>query len=68
MGQIIYNAKVRKRKLSLSNIPFSDNTKVQVIILPMVNYDDMKFNEAQKITKTIPGNLSDDLIEERNKR
>lgn len=65
MNQFIADTKIVKGRLELSNIPFSDNMEVKVIVIPKVNLDKMSFLKVQRLTKSIKGNLSDDIIEER---
>jgi len=51
--------------LELNNLPFSDEAKVEVIIIPKVNVSKMSLAKIQALTQSIQGNLSDDIIRER---
>ena len=66
MSQIVLDSRITNGLLNLKNIPLDDNTEVKVIVIPKINLSKMSFENSQKITGRIKGNLSDDVIAERN--
>ena len=66
MSQIVLYSRITNGLLNLKNIPLDDNTEVKVIVIPKINLLKMSFENSQKITGRIKGNLSDDVIAERN--
>lgn len=66
MSQFVAEARIKKGYLELYNIPFSDETEVKVIVVPKVNLAKMSFPKIIKLTKSIKGNISDDINGERN--
>ena len=66
MSQIVLDSRITNGLLNLKNIPLDDNTEVKVIVIPNINLSKMSFENSQKITGRIKGNLSDDVIAERN--
>ena len=66
MSQIVLDSRITNGLLNLKNIPLDDNTEVKVIVIPKINLSKMSFENSQKITGKIKGNLSDDVIAERN--
>ena len=68
MSQIIVDTRVTKGNLKLPNIPLEDNTEVKVIVIPKAKLSKMSFKKTRKLTKSIKGNLSDDILSERNER
>ncbi len=65
MNQFITDTRIIKGHLELSNIPFSSDLDVKVIVIPKVKLERMSFEKVQQLTKSIKGNLSDDVIGER---
>ena len=59
---------VHEGHLELSNLPFENGTSVKVVLIPKASLTKMSFKKSQKLTKIIKGNLSDDIIHERNER
>lgn len=59
---------IRNGGITLRKIPLKENTKVKVVLIPKVDLTSMSFATARKLTKKIKGNLSEDIISERNKR
>jgi len=47
-------------------IPFKDNTKVKVVLIPKVELSQMSFEKAQELTRKIKGNLSNGISKERD--
>jgi len=66
MSQIVLDSRITNGLLNLKNIPLDNNTEVKVIVIPKINLSKMSFENSQKITDRIKGNLSDDVIAERN--
>ncbi len=50
----------------VSEIPFKDNTKVKVVLIPKVELSQMSFEKAQELTRKIKCNLSNDISKERD--
>ena len=61
MNQYVTDTRVSNGHLELRNVPIKDNTEVRVIVIPKANLSKMAFRRAQQLTKSIPGNLSDDI-------
>ncbi len=68
MSQFVIDTRVKKGHLEVNNVPFSDETEVKVVIIPKVDVSKMSFPEIQRLTKSIKGNLSNDIGTERNSR
>mgnify|MGYP005726075265 CR=1 FL=1 len=65
MNQFVVDTRIIKGHLEINDIPFSDNMEVKVIVIPKIKLEKMSFKKVQKLTKSIKGNLSDDVIDER---
>lgn len=65
MNRFVTDTRIIKGHLELSNIPFSGDLDVKVIVIPKVKLERMSFEKVQQLTKSIKGNLSDDVIGER---
>lgn len=65
MSQFVVETRISKGYITLQNIPLEDNTEVKVIVIPKANLSKMSFRRSQSLTRTITGNLSDDVIAER---
>jgi len=68
MNQIIIDTRITNGYLKLHDIPLEDDTEVRVIVIPKVNLSKMSFQNSQRLTKTVKGNLSDDIISERSEK
>jgi hypothetical protein len=68
MSQIIVDTRVIKGNLKVPNIPLKDNTEVKVIVIPKADLLKMSFKKTRQLTKSIKGNLSDDIFSERSER
>ena len=66
MSQYVIDTKIYKGNISLKNIPLSDDTAVKVIVISKVELKTLYFDKIQKLTRSISGNLSDNIMEERN--
>ncbi|MFQ5583466.1 MAG: hypothetical protein ACE5GL_03415 [Calditrichia bacterium] len=64
MSQFIIETRVHKGHLEVKNIPFFDDTEVKVIVIPKAYLNKMLFLKAQKFTKPIKGNISEDMTHE----
>ncbi|GEM_PF-647746 len=65
MYQVTRDAQIKNGHLELDNLPFSDEARVEVIIIPKVDVEKMSYAKIQALTQSISGNLSDDIIRER---
>ena len=68
MGQFVIEARIKNGHLELDDMPFPDDTELKIIAIPKVNLAKMSFPEIQKLTKTVKGNLSDDIVADRDTR
>ncbi len=66
MGSFIMDTRIKNGHLKLKDVPFNDDTDVKVIVIPKVNLEKMSFRESQNAAKSIKGNLSDDIVAERD--
>lgn len=65
MSQYITESKIENGELILHNIPIPNNTDVKVIVIPKVDVDKLLYNKAAELTKSIKGNMSDDIVNDR---
>ena len=65
MAQFVAETSIKHGQLTLDKIPFKDNTKVKVVLIPKVELSQMSFEKAQELTRKIKGNLSNDISKER---
>ncbi|MGB5156441.1 MAG: hypothetical protein WBN77_03280 [Desulfobacterales bacterium] len=68
MTQFIAETSIKNGGITLSKIPLKENTKVKVVLIPKADLKSMSFVAARKLTKIIKGNLSEDIIAERDQR
>ncbi|MGD8778850.1 MAG: hypothetical protein PVH88_07790 [Ignavibacteria bacterium] len=66
MNQYIIDTKIKDGYLSLDNLPFDEETDVKVILIPKVNFQELSFRKVRELTKSIEGNISEDIISERD--
>lgn len=68
MAQITINTHIKQGKLQLDNLPFPDNTKVKVVMIPNLDIELEKkwFAQIQALTQSDHGNWSEDIIQERH--
>ena len=66
--QYMVDTYIKEGHLELNNLPFEDGKAVKVVLVPKVNLSEMSFEKIQKLTKNIKGNLSEDIISEREER
>lgn len=65
MNQYVIDAKIKDGYLSLKDLPFKEETEVKVIVIPKINFTELFFLKVRELTKSIKGNISDDIISER---
>ena len=65
MEQYIVDARIKNGYLSLSNLPFKEETEVKVIVMPKVKFNELSFLKIRDLTKSIKENISDEIISER---
>ncbi|MBL7074981.1 hypothetical protein ISS37_07070 [candidate division KSB1 bacterium] len=68
MNQYVTDTRVKKGRVALKDVPFSDDSEVKVVVIPKANISKMSFQTVQKLTQPITGNLSDDVVSEREDR
>jgi hypothetical protein len=66
MSQYITETTIKKGAVEIYNIPFPNDTDVKVIIIPKVDIDKLFYSKAIELSKTIKGNMSDDIVNDRN--
>jgi len=66
MYKVTKEVNIKDGHLELNELPFSDDTIVNVIIFPKVDLEKMLFEQAQVLSQSISGNLSDDIAKERS--
>jgi len=66
MYQVTREAYIKNGHLELNDLPFSDDAAVKVIIMLKADLEKMAFAQAQILTQSINGNLSDDIARERD--
>ncbi|NCS87678.1 MAG: hypothetical protein AUK34_03400 [Ignavibacteria bacterium CG2_30_36_16] len=65
MNQYVIDARIKDGYLSLKDLPFKEETEVKVIVIPKINFRELSFLKVRELTKSIMGNISDDIISER---
>jgi len=65
MNQYVVDARIKNGFLSLENLPFIEETDVKVIVIPKISFRELSFLKIRELTKSIKGNISDDIISER---
>lgn len=68
MKQYVADSRVRNGRLELENVPFSDNAEVRIFVVPKVRLSEMSFTKIRKLTRSVRGNLSDEIDRERDER
>lgn len=68
MNQYVIDARIKDGYLSIENLPFKEETDVKVIVIPKINFKELSFAKIRELTKSIKGNISDDIISEREER
>jgi len=68
MSQYSAECHVMNGRLELENLPFPNNANVRVFVFSKVDLSKMSFNRLRLLTKSVKGNLSDDIDKERDER
>ncbi len=68
MSQIIIDSRVSNGHVTLQNLPLEDETEVKIIVIPKANLSKMSFQNSQSLTRTVKGNIADDVVAERRNR
>lgn len=69
MNQYTTDTKIKNGHLEIDNIPLPNNSPVKVIIIPMTNLKKLQKSllKARDLTKSIKGNISNDISLERER-
>lgn len=65
MNQYVVDAIIKDGYLSIKDLPFKEQTDVKVIVIPKINFRELSFLRIRELTKSIKGNISDDVSSER---
>ncbi|MHB1687800.1 MAG: hypothetical protein ACYCVH_10540 [Ignavibacteriaceae bacterium] len=65
MNQYVIDARIKDGYLSIKDLPFKEETDVKVIVIPKINFRELSFLRIRELTKSIKGNISDDISSER---
>ena len=65
MSQLVIDGKVQKGHIKLDNIPLPDNAEVMIYIIPKLKLENLDLEKVLEMTRTIHGNLSDDIVRDR---
>jgi len=68
MAQFTAETLIKNGGITLRKIPLKENTRVKVVLIPKADLSSMSFATTRELTKKIKGNLSEDIIAERDKR
>ena len=68
MNNYSIDTKIKNGHLELSNIPIPDDVNVKVVIIPKIKLSDLSLDKSNKLSKSIKGNISDDINSERDER
>ncbi|BAP56840.1 hypothetical protein THII_2543 [Thioploca ingrica] len=68
MSQVTIDTYIKQGQLHLDNLPFPDDTKVKVVVIPNLNLEVEKrwFAQIQALTQSSSDNWSEDIIQERH--
>ena len=64
MNQYIVDAHIKNGHL----LPINKEMDVKVIVIPKVKFDNLSFMKVRKLTKSIKGNISNDINSDRENR
>jgi len=67
MNQYVTDTRVKKGHIAVSGVPFADEQDVRGIIIPRADLKKMTYREVQELTKSLPGNLAEDIRIERDR-
>ena len=65
MNQYVIDARIKDGYLSIKDLPFKEETDVKVIVIPKINFKELSFLKIRELTKSIKGNISDAISNER---
>lgn len=65
MNQYVIDARIKDGYLSIKDLPFKEETEVKVIVIPKINFRELSFLRIRELTKSIKGNITDDISSER---
>ncbi len=67
MSQVTIDTYIKQGQLHLDNLPFQDDTKVRVVVIPTLDLDVEKrwFAQIQALTQASGDSWSEDLIREK---
>ncbi len=68
MNQYIVDAHIKNGHLKIDKLPINKEMDVKVIVIPKVKFDNLSFMKVRKLTKSIKGNISNDINSDREKR
>lgn len=66
MNQYVTDTRVKKGSVAVSGVPFADDQDVRVIVIPRANLKQMVYREVQELTKSLSGDLAEDIRNERD--
>ena len=67
MSQYVTDTRVKKGQLAISGVPFEDDQDVRVIVIPRADLQKMAYRHAQELTQSIPGEVADDVVADRER-
>jgi len=62
---LVIETRICKGGILLQNLPLKEDTPVKVVIIPRTNLRRLSFRQTRALLQEIPGNLSEDVAEER---
>ena len=65
MNQYVIDARIKDGYLSIKDLPFKEETDVKVIVIPKISFKELSFLRIRELTKSIKGNISNDISSER---
>ena len=68
MNSYAIDTRIKNGHLELNNIPVADDIDVKVLIVPKIKLSELSFTKVRKLSKDVPGNMADDISEERDER
>ncbi len=67
MNKYVTDTRVKQGNVAISGVPFDDDQDVRVIVIPRANLQKMAYREVQELTKSLSGELADDVRAERER-
>ncbi len=67
MNQYIVDAHIKNGYLTIDKLPIIEEMDVKVIVIPKVKFENLSFMRVRKLTKSIKGNISNDINSDREK-